>query len=311
MPLLNPFDRPGRWYRANLHSHTRESDGPLTPAQTADAYRRAGYHILAITDHYRCIDVRGLSGTGLTVLRGIEYHPVCPGWDVPYHLVGLNVPAGFAFAERNPPDAARCIAEVAAAGGLTVLAHPAWCGHRWDMYAHLAYDAVEVFNYTCMNMARGDSTADWCHHLDAGRYLPALAVDDGHFAHDRFGGWVWLRMRSLTPRAVVRAVRDGCFYSSAGPAIHDFGLRGGRAEVRCSPARSITLTAQPGLGRTRRAEPGRSIRKFALPIDPAWGYIRAVVEDAAGRRAWTNPIVLDDGRRGGGPMPVSPRAVSR
>ena len=38
-------------YKANLHCHTTVSDGTLTPEEARDAYRRAGYDILAITDH--------------------------------------------------------------------------------------------------------------------------------------------------------------------------------------------------------------------------------------------------------------------
>lgn len=38
-------------YRANLHSHSTCSDGKLSPAEMAEAYRRNGYSILAITDH--------------------------------------------------------------------------------------------------------------------------------------------------------------------------------------------------------------------------------------------------------------------
>lgn len=38
-------------YKANLHCHTTVSDGHLTPEEAREAYRRAGYDILAITDH--------------------------------------------------------------------------------------------------------------------------------------------------------------------------------------------------------------------------------------------------------------------
>jgi hypothetical protein len=36
---------------AELHAHTTWSDGVLTPAELVDLYGRAGFDVLAITDH--------------------------------------------------------------------------------------------------------------------------------------------------------------------------------------------------------------------------------------------------------------------
>ena len=35
----------------DLHSHTTASDGTLSPAQLVDEAKRAGVHVLGITDH--------------------------------------------------------------------------------------------------------------------------------------------------------------------------------------------------------------------------------------------------------------------
>ena len=155
--LQNPFPAKGNWYKANLHTHTTASDGRASPAETADLYRRAGYHVLAITDHSVVTDVRGLSDEGFLVMRGLEYHPRCRQAEAPHHLVGLGVPHGFGFDGVDADDASACIKAVRAAGGESVLAHPLWCGHRYDMYAHLGdYIAVEVFNTTCDRVARSN-----------------------------------------------------------------------------------------------------------------------------------------------------------
>lgn len=293
MNLRNPFTRPGRWYKANLHTHTTTSDGLQNPSEVAEAYHKAGYHVLALTDHHKTNDVRGLSGKNFLVISGLEYHPHCNGSREPHHLVAIGVPYGFGFDRLEPADANACIAAVKAGGGVTFLAHPLWCGHRYDMYSYLRdLVGVEVYNSTCGRRGRPDSEADWCHLLDAGRILPALAVDDSHGGDDRFDGWVWLRMGSLTLRSVMSALRSGCYYSSTGPKIHDFRVRRGVAEVSCSPVQSIYLMAHSCFGNRRQAEPGKNIRKFAHPVGEKWKYVRAVVADHAGRKAWTNPIVL-------------------
>lgn len=293
MKLHNPFTRPGRWYKANFHTHTTTSDGRQSPAETAEAYRKAGYHVLALTDHNATNDVRGLSRKGFLVIRGMEYHPQCPATPDPHHLVALNVPHGFGFSQTYPADGNACIRAVSAAGGLSILAHPLWCGHRYDMYCYLeGFVGLEVHNTTTDGIGRASGEADWCHLLDAGRILPAVAVDDSHGLHDRFGGWTWLRLESLTVRSVMSAIRYGRYYSSTGPKIHDFRLSRGVVEVTCSPAERIYFMAHSWHGKRRQAEAGRSIRKFSAPVGDDWAYVRAVVVDHAGRKAWTNPIVL-------------------
>lgn len=41
-------------HKANLHTHTTQSDGGGTPSQVIDEYRSRGYSILALTDHNLC-----------------------------------------------------------------------------------------------------------------------------------------------------------------------------------------------------------------------------------------------------------------
>ncbi len=59
-------------YRANLHSHSNLSDGSLTPEQLVEAYRDAGYSILAITDHEAPYDHTELSTPDFLLLTGYE-----------------------------------------------------------------------------------------------------------------------------------------------------------------------------------------------------------------------------------------------
>ena len=288
----NPFVLSGQWYKANLHTHTTVSDGRFTPAERADQYRGAGYHVLALTDHRRTSDVRGLSDRSMLVVSGMEYHPPCATRPDLYHLVAVNVPHGFAI--RHPSDANRCIAQVKRAGGETILAHPYWTGHALADYAGLkGLVAVEVYNATCDRAGRACSENEWSHGLDRGLLLPAVAVDDAHAGpgEDMFEGWTWLKMPGLSAANVLKALRSGACYGSCGPKIHDFRIDGGKVRVRCSPVRTIQFVSTNGSGARRRADEGKFITTFAIDVGRRQ-YIRAVVTDSAGKRAWTNPIFL-------------------
>ncbi len=290
--FVNPFELPGRWYKANLHTHTTTSDGQFSPADRVVQYRGAGYDVLALTDHRATNDVRGLSDRKMLVISGMEYHPPCATRPGLYHLVGINVPHGLAL--RHPDDANRCIAQVKRAGGETILAHPYWTGHMLSDYVGLkGLAAMEVYNTTCDRAGRACSENEWSHGLDRGFVMPAVAVDDAHGGPeaDMFEGWTWLKMPSLSVANVLKALRNGACYGSCGPKIHDFRVVGGKVRLRCSPVKTIHFVSTNGSGARRRAKEGKQITTFAIDAGQR-AYIRAAVTDAAGRRAWTNPIFL-------------------
>lgn len=52
---------PMRQYKANLHTHSRVSDGSFTPVEVKEMYKSAGYSIVAMTDHNIVADHSELS----------------------------------------------------------------------------------------------------------------------------------------------------------------------------------------------------------------------------------------------------------
>ena len=69
MQIISP-DLPQ--FKANLHSHSKLSDGCLTPEAMAEAYKAQGYSILAITDHEAPYDHSQLSTPDFLMLTGYE-----------------------------------------------------------------------------------------------------------------------------------------------------------------------------------------------------------------------------------------------
>jgi len=307
MKLKNPFTERGNWYKANLHAHTTNSDGQMTPSEAARAYRQAGYDILALTDHEVTNDVSDLSRRNFLVINGAEYECNCPVSNRFHHIVAIGLPRGFLLEDKKTTkitiatlrsrNVQKCINKINRAGGVVFLAHPFWSGHRYEMYQRLrGIVGVEVYNSTTDRRGRSDNEVHWTDMLDAGWVIPALAVDDSHTTgEDLFQGWVNLRMKALTQRHLIEALRTGCYYSTTGPRVIDFHVRGGIAEITCSPAAAIYFIGSMkriASGARRRAGKGKFIRKFSCPVNRDWQYVRAVVVDHAGRKAWTNPITL-------------------
>ena len=69
----NGFTKEGNWYKGNLHCHTNQSDGVLTPAEVVELCRRNGYQFLCISDHERYADYQEeLNRKDFILLPGAE-----------------------------------------------------------------------------------------------------------------------------------------------------------------------------------------------------------------------------------------------
>jgi hypothetical protein len=295
--FVNPFKTSGNWYRANLHTHTTLSDGDSNLPDVVNKYRKLGYSALAITDHEKSNDVRGYSDANFILLNGMETHPECLGCDVSYHLVCLNLPNGFVMPKEL--NAQQRIDRVKEAGGEVFFAHPYWSGHNINEIAPLkGLIGVEVYNDGCDYIAKAYSSVHWDDLLQAKHYLSGFATDDFHGtadSNDAGRSWVMIKSKKLTPKAVMAALKAGCFYSSAGPTIEDFRIENNTVYLRCSPAKEIRLLGNSCRGKKIRANGSELLTKFEekIPDNSGLRYVRAEIVDANDRCAWTNPIIIE------------------
>ncbi len=61
-------------FKANLHCHSKLSDGSCTPEELKEMYKRHGYSILAITDHEMPFDHSDMTEDGFLMLTGYEVY---------------------------------------------------------------------------------------------------------------------------------------------------------------------------------------------------------------------------------------------
>ncbi|RZU18360.1 hypothetical protein EV645_0552 [Kribbella rubisoli] len=293
------FDLPERFWRGNLHTHTNLSDGYLSPAETAQVYRSAGYDFVAITDHFRpeygypVTDTRDLRTDGFTTLIGAELHAPRTEAGQQWHIIAAGLPLDFAPPSdfETGPELAR---RARTAGAFVGIAHPsASLLTAIDAESLDAAHSVEIYNALSDRENRGDSwhLADVL--LNRGHRLTTYAADDAHLQPQDpppCQAWVHVRAETLDPDALLAALKAGHFYSSTGPELYDVHLEGEAIVVRCSPATKILLTGgHPGAELAQ----GTNLTECALPLTLFRGtHCRITVEDAAGGRAWTNPIHL-------------------
>ncbi|MFQ6133209.1 MAG: PHP domain-containing protein [Armatimonadota bacterium] len=288
--MANPFEAPGHWYKAGLHTHTTNSDGLLSPEEVCQVYRADGYAFLAITDHNCVTDATDMGGDGLVVSRGVELDGGKTELGDTYHVVGIDVPADFELPARE--EAQTVIDSINEAEGVCFIAHPYWSSMTVaDLMRVERYVGVEVYNYSCRGIGKHASPMVWDGLLVRGRQVTGLAVDDAHFRHpDACGGWVNVKAEECSLEAVTAALRQGSFYSSSGPTITDFRIEDGRARAECSPAQVIYFVCARTRGGYCRGENGELLTGGSFELAGNEGYVRVQVVDERGREAWANPL---------------------
>lgn len=305
----DPFSAPGRFWRGNLHTHSNRTDGALPPEEVCRRYAAEGYDFIALTDHfvgrygYPIVDTVPFRSPSFTTILGAELHSGALENGEIWHILAVGLPADFAppnapdfkpvaGQESGPEIAARAVA----AGAFVAIAHPQWSGITLNDARSLAgiADAVEIYNHGCAtgcDRADGFTMADLL--LSEGHRLSLIATDDAHFTEpDHFGGWVMVKAPENTPEALLAALKAGLFYSTQGPELRAIRLLGDAVEVECSAAVSVIVQ---GHGSGARALHGASMTHATVALDArlsASRWLRVTVIDAAGKRAWSNPIRL-------------------
>lgn len=301
------FTAPGRFWRGNLHTHSDLSDGALPPAEVCRRYKAQGYDFIALTDHfigqfdYPISDTLPYRDDDFTTILGAELHSGAMENGELWHILAVGLPGDFAPSntpgflpiadqETGPEIAARAVA----AGAFVAIAHPQWSGMTMEDARSIASaHAVEIYNHGCaVECDRPDGTFHADLLLSEGRDVTLIATDDAHFhAPDHFGGWVMVKAEANDPDLLLAALKRGDFYASQGPELYSVEVTQDEIIVTCSAVSVMTVL---GRGSVSPAVHGASMTRAVMPRarlrETPW--IRVTVTDAAGKRAWSNPIRL-------------------
>ena len=301
-PNSLPFAQPGRFYRGNLHGHSTNSDGLWSPAEYVRQYRQNGYDFVALTDHcleqygYPLSDTRQFRSDDFTTLIGAELHPGQIESGSAWHLLAVGLPLDFET-HREGDTGASVARRAMEAGAFVAATHPDWYAFTVADFETLeAADAIECYNGGAD--AGCDRGYSW-HFIDMllhrGHRVGVIAVDDLHAGTAGLGdfmrGWVQVKAESLTPEALLRALKAGHYYASTGPQLHNVEFRGRDSlVVECSPVRQILVTGESA-GALRVSGDGLRGAEFDISeVDSRW--LRVTARDDTGGRAWTNPVWL-------------------
>ncbi len=207
----------GNFYKANLHCHTKLSDGSLTPEQIKEVYQAHGYSVVAFTDHELLHDNSTLTDENFLALTGYEiaangpasgvgpfnedkcvhinliardphclthvcYHPDWTRWCDHEGIADAALHFGDLLPHENTAEwVNRVITEGNAHGFLVAFNHPSWSCLNYDDYKdYEGFWGLELFNTGCDNAGNSDTPVVYDYFLRQGKFPFPLATDDNH-----------------------------------------------------------------------------------------------------------------------------------
>lgn len=290
-------DRGRVWYKGNLHTHSKRSDGRLEPDQIFRMYAEHGYDFIALTDHWKQ-SPDGESDRLLTI-PGIELDHSPNVRDGIYHIVGVCMTGEIDVSRRGQMSAQEMIDEINDKGGCAALAHPAWSLNTPEqIMACRGIYAFEVFNSVSdkPHNVRPDSALLSDMVSARGRFINLTAVDDAHFYDgDACRSFIYLHTDVLDTVHIAAALRSGDYYASQGPQISwEWDPETLTCVVKTSPAADITFFSDAAFVGHRVFSEARGDGELqtgaTYVCQKNETFLRFEVTDFMGRKAWSHPI---------------------
>jgi len=316
------------WCKANLHCHTTNSDGNLTPQEIKDAYLQHGYQIVAFSDHEVILDNSYLTDENFVALTSTEYsvaaatdiwqdrkvihlnlfakephntfHPACSIENIgesQYTRFKDKIVCDGYTREFSIDSLNETIKRANEAGFLVQFNHPHWSLNSREDYIHLkGLWSLEILNY----LTEIETGAEYCPYiyddmLNSGIKLFCTMGDDNHNKNKEFvgsfGGFDYIGVDTLNYANVIDAMEKGNFYSSSGPKIHSLYVEDDKIYIECDKVKNIIFV---GKNRRFRNYYGENLTKADFKIFGGEEFFRIAIVTEDGKVAHTNAYYLKD-----------------
>ena len=312
----------GKFYKANLHTHTTVSDGEMTPEEIKTAYMAEGYSIVAYTDHEVMVAHEDLTDENFLAITSVEFALNQPSCGLGFALVksyhfnlyakdpkavkapgfcerGIWLPQSRQYVTdemRSAQDYPRIYApeyinsvidRAAEQGFLVSFNHPVWSLHDYTDYSEIrGLWGIEIYNTGSANLGLPDTVQPLEDLLRKGERVYPLAADDTHSPSDCFGGFVMVKAENLQYSTVMTALEKGDFYASTGAKIEEISIENGLLKIVCPNAASVFINTDCRTTKRKVAEKGESFDEAEFDLND---YLELAKKAAA--RIGTKPFI--------------------
>ncbi|MBI5726884.1 MAG: T9SS type A sorting domain-containing protein [Ignavibacteriales bacterium] len=284
-----------RYYRGNTHTHSYPgssgdiTDTSYTGTKIKSQYTAKGYDFLVFTDHGAWWNAKVLSTPDFTVINGSE--PGISGNGNWGHFTGVNMKARVSGANLTHQQ---MIDAIKAQSAVPFINHP-----RYAQIPITAFQIInsmktnlnhmEIWNGVTAGQAGLTDISVWDSVLSTGRKFFGVASDDSHKETHQGKGWIMVYASSINEDTLTKAIREGDFYSSNGIFLDSVYYSPSKLYVKSSNGEKIQFIGNKGavLGTVNA-----STAEYLITGNET--YVRAEVSNAAGKKAWTQPIMVSE-----------------
>ncbi len=313
------FDPPARgWYAADLHHHADQAEAVTPPADLARSQLAAGLDLLFVSDH----DSNANHATLLKIAaaRGVPFIPgieLSPSWG---HFNAYPLTPGARLAiDTSTASVAAVLKEARREGAMIVQVNHPFIpfGYFSSIAAGVApggfdgdFDLVEINS----SVPKDDANvlAKLWDFWNQGKHYYLTAGSDTHDVWNEQSGRVRTFVHiegAVSAQSFAAALKAGHAYVTYGPLIFPAVMFGTKLQVtpgKGTPLR-FTLGSVAGLKKAELIGDGSTQQSRTFPGAPLKaraeftvsaqrpGWYALVVEDQAGRKAYTDPIWVTPG----------------
>ncbi|MBO9607052.1 MAG: CehA/McbA family metallohydrolase [Paenibacillaceae bacterium] len=231
-----PWDRAHRegsgWYKGDLHLHSTQSDGNLSPDQVVRQAKEAGLDYIAATDHF--VMPTSWPQTDLLVIPGTEVTTQAGHWNVlgfrRWFDWNPNAADGGMATEQGMN---RLIRDANEAGSLCSINHPMFKGFEWtfhetDLSLVHALEIISAPEARDAALATEQALAVWNVLWSEGYRVAGVGGSDFHFNEVWYTGGEYQRIGSpttcvwadrLSASGILEGIRAGHVYVTRGPEL--------------------------------------------------------------------------------------------
>lgn len=320
--MIDLLKKDGNFYKANLHCHTKFSDGQMTPEEVKEHYLKNGYNIVAFTDHCIYKWHKQLESENFLPLAGVEVAFTCLDPDIEklkFKLCHLN------FIARDPENAHyipenhaydvgainRYITQMKKEDWICTLNHPGWSLQTSEeINALLNLDGFEIYNHGSEKIYNnGDSLSYYTRYINNGSSAYAVATDDNHVGYkkngefnkaydDTLGGFIYISMPHLSYDDFYTAFKNGSFYPSTGAQFKELYIDEEKDElvIECSPVKNVTVKGIHTVLADKILSDKDDITTARFPLAPIRErepFFTVEIKTSDGRKAFSQPYYFE------------------
>lgn len=272
-----------QWHKGQLHCHSTQSDGEISPKEVCEKYKNAAYSFVALSDHNTTTNTSTYQSKGFITIPNNE---LTYGYR---HVNAINLKKSVTGSTETLQDIVNAAKNADA--DLAMINHPYWSHHDPDMVAKVNnFELLEVLMHYYQEIEEGGFEYNlaydakvWDALLSLGKIIYGTGTDDAHNYNEDFNqSWVMVNSSELTPEEIIKSLRSGDFYASSGVVINSIEMHDRTLSVNTKNGSRIRFFSDNG---ELIYEVNESSASCALAKDKK--YIRAEIRNSKNRVAYT------------------------